>query len=176
MPIAWTDAKTAPKRHFQFFVSFGAGATKIPVWTIKTVTKPKANVSSIEHSFLNHTFKYPGRVTWDNITLTLIDPVDKQTAKTVLDALIASGYQSPNASANIMDGQGKSISKLNATQAINDVLINQTNSEGKTIETWKLWNPFIVSVDWGGTLDYTSDELNEITVELAFDWAERLKT
>ncbi len=173
MPISWTDAKTAPKRHFQFHVSFGSGATEIPVWTIKTVTKPKANVSSIEHSFLNHTFKYPGRVTWDNITLTLIDPVDKQTAKTVLDALIESGYQYPDANPNIMTGQGKTISKLNATQAINDVLIKQTNSEGKTIETWKLNNPFIVSIDWGGTLDYTSDELNEITVELAFDWAKR---
>ena len=171
--LAWTSAKTAPKRLFQFYVSFGAAATKIPVWTIKTATKPKANVSAIEHSFLNHTFKYPGRVTWDNITLTLVDPIDEQTSVTVLNALTESGYQNPAADAGSMHGEGKTISKAKAVAAISDVLLVQTDSEGKVKEKWKLVNPWIVSADFGGTLDYTSDELNEITIELAFDWAER---
>jgi len=170
--LAWTSAKTAPKRLFQFYVSFGTD-NKIPVWTIKTATLPKANVSAIEHSFLNHTFKYPGRVTWDNITLTLVDPISQQTSKIVLDALIASGYQNPSADAGSMHGKGKTISKEKAVGAISDVLLVQTNSEGIVKEKWKLVNPWIVSADFGGTLDYTSDELNEITIELAFDWAER---
>ena len=29
-----------------------------------------------------------------------------------------------------------------------------------------------MSIDFGGNLDYTADEMNEISVEIAYDWAE----
>ena len=28
-------------------------------------------------------------------------------------------------------------------------------------------------MDYGGSLDYTSDEMLELTIEISFDWAER---
>ena len=40
-----------------------------------------------------------------------------------------------------------------------------------TVEQWTLVNPFIVNVDFGGTLDYSSDEFSEISVEIAYDYA-----
>ena len=57
-------------------------------------------------------------------------------------------------------------------QGIGGVSIAQIDAEGKEIEKWKLTNPFIVNIDFGGNLDYAADEMNEISVEIAYDWAE----
>jgi hypothetical protein len=72
MSLFWSNVNTDPKRRFRFILQAG----NIPVWTVKTAEKPRVTVGTVEHQFLNHTFKYPGRVTWDNITMTLVDPVD----------------------------------------------------------------------------------------------------
>ena len=70
----WNDVNTEPKRQFRFELSFseknGESPGSIPVWTVKTASKPKANVSTIAHNYIAHTFKYPGRVTWDPISVT----------------------------------------------------------------------------------------------------------
>jgi hypothetical protein len=51
---------------------------------------------------------------------------------------------------------------------------NSLMSKGTEIEVWELVNPFITSVDFGGALDYTSDDLSEVTVEITYDWANLL--
>ena len=166
----WGQKSSDPKRRYRFLVQMNgaAGSVPIPVWTIKTAAKPKANVSTVEHMFLDYTFKYPGRVTWDNISMTLVDPVDPDLASAFIERLLESGYQYPK-DAN----ERTSISKKKAIEALGgDILIQQIDAEGNPIDTWSLKNAYIVSIDFGGALDYTSDEMNELTVEVAFDWAE----
>ena len=55
---------------------------------------------------------------------------------------------------------------------LTDVSIDVIDAENNVVETWTLKNAYIASVDFGGNLDYTSDELSEIAVEFAYDWAE----
>lgn len=167
MALFWANKDTDPKRRYRFTLNMG----DIPVWTVKTANKPKANVSVVEHQYINHTFKYPGRVTWDNISLTLVDPLDPDMAFTMLQKLRKSGYDYPT-SANV---RGTISKKQSVDDGVEFVKINQINGEGKVIETWELKNPFIVSIDFGGALDYTSDDMNEIAVEIAYDWAEMTK-
>ena len=45
------------------------------------------------------------------------------------------------------------------------------NAEGKAIETWELYGAFIKSVDFG-SLDYSDDELVQLTIGLSYDYAE----
>mgnify|MGYP001167763159 FL=1 len=163
--LFWSNVNTDPKRRFRFILTAG----NIPIWTIKTVTKPAVTVGTVEHQFLNHTFKYPGRVTWNNITMTLVDPVDPDLAFTFLDKLRKSGYDYPTS-----DRVRGTINKKDAAgvQGIGGVSIAQIDAEGREIEKWKLTNPFIVNIDFGGNLDYAADEMNEISVEIAYDWAE----
>ena len=172
-PLFWSSTNASPKRQFRFYVSFGSApqSINIPLWTVKTATKPKATVAVTEHAFLNHTFKYPGRVTWDNVTVTLTDPEDINVCKQVVNLLTKSGYETPGASTTIKAGQGKTISKEKAVSAIGSVLIRQTGADGAIVDTWKLVNPWVVSMDFGGTMDYSSDDLTEITMEIAFDYA-----
>jgi hypothetical protein len=158
------QVQSDPKRQFRFSVE--VGGELVPMFYIKTATKPKANVSVVEHSFLDHTFKYPGRVTWDPITLTLIDPIDPDLAANWLQILLRSGYTYPDTS-----NARQTMSKLKANSALVGCAIASLDAEGTPIEEWRLQNPFITSIDFGGTLDYTSDEMSEITVEIAYDYA-----
>ena len=56
------------------------------------------------------------------------------------------------------------------------MFIDQIDENGLIIERWELVNPFITSIDFGGTLDYSSDEMNEVTVEITYDWAHLKQT
>ena len=49
-------------------------------------------------------------------------------------------------------------------------LISQINGDGGTLEQWTLQNSWLKSVTLSG-LDYSSDSLSEITVEIRYDFA-----
>ena len=44
---------------------------------------------------------------------------------------------------------------------------------GATQDEWNLNNCFFTNVDFGGSLEYASDDLIEISFEINFDWAEK---
>ena len=167
----WSNPQTEPKRRYRFQLSFSErdqhSLGGIPVWTVKTAAKPKATISTVEHQYVDNTFKFPGRVTWDPITVTLVDPVDPDLSFSFLDAMGAAGYRYPT-DPIIAD---RSLSKRGFVGAIGAVFIDQIDDAGRQIERWELRNPWISSIDFGGTLDYTSDEMTEVTVELTYDWA-----
>jgi len=163
-----------PKRQFRFYVEFQGisapqgGAT---LWYAKTASKPSFTVENIQHNYLNHVFKYPGKVTWQDISITLVDPVDPDMAATLSDILVQSGYSPPTDSTT--DSMG-TISKAKAAGALGTVIITQIDSNGNELEKWTLWNSFITEVKYGD-LAYGTDELTDLTVGIAYDWA-RLQT
>ena len=61
----------------------------------KQCTKPSFAIAEATHKFLNHTFYYPGSVTWNDITVTLVDPADPDMAATLSDIVVQSGYTPP---------------------------------------------------------------------------------
>jgi hypothetical protein len=165
-----------PKRAFRFTVSITgiAAANGGPLlWYANSVSKPTFTLSSAEHKYLNHTFYYPGMVTWNSIDLKLVDPGgDPDVAATLAGILEGAGYKIPSdASSNSLS----TISKARATGALGRVEIKQINADGKPIETWTLWNAFVEEVDFGGTLSYGDEKLTEIGLKLKYDWA-RIET
>jgi len=157
-----------PKRRHRFTVEFqGVNAAQggALLWYAKTATKPGFSINAAEHKYLGHTFYYPGIVTWDPMTVTLVDPVDPELTATISDIIVASGYAPPT-DANALG----TISKAKAAGALGTVIITQLDSDGNPLETWTLWNAFIMSHKQDD-LDYTSDELSTTTLELRFDWA-----
>tara|TARA_R100000234_G_C4996461_1_gene178195 strand:- start:25 stop:612 length:588 start_codon:yes stop_codon:yes gene_type:complete len=157
-----------PKRKFRFTVQFqGINAAQggALLWYAKSATKPSFAVNSAEHSYLNHKFYYPGAVTWNTISVGMVDPVDPDMTATLSDIIVASGYSPPN-DANSLG----SISKAKAAGALGKVIITQIDSDGNPLETWTLWNAFVKDVKFGD-LQYGDDELTETTVELQYDWA-----
>tara|TARA_Y100000310_G_scaffold111495_1_gene109875 strand:- start:29 stop:616 length:588 start_codon:yes stop_codon:yes gene_type:complete len=157
-----------PKRKFRFTVEFqGIQAAQggAILWYAKTAAKPSFQVAEATHKFLNHTFYYPGSVTWQDISITLVDPVDPDMAATLSDIVVQSGYTPPT-DANSLS----TMSKAKAAGALGTVIITQIDSDGKPLETWTLWNSWIKEVKYGD-LGYDGDDLTEMTVALKYDWA-----
>ena len=48
--------------------------------------------------------------------------------------------------------------------------LDDLNSEGDEVERWTLFNPIIVSANWG-QFDYSSEELVELQLTIAYDYA-----
>tara|TARA_B100001094_G_C18140401_1_gene777517 strand:+ start:938 stop:1543 length:606 start_codon:yes stop_codon:yes gene_type:complete len=160
-----------PKRKFRFTVQFqgidastsgGGGAT---LWYAKTAGKPSFTIASSEHKYLNHTFYYPGSVTWNTISVAMVDPVDPDVTATLSDIIVQSGYSPPNDASSL-----GTMSKAKAAGALGKVIITQIDAQGSPLETWTLWNAFIKDVKFGD-LEYGADDLTETTVELQYDWA-----
>ena len=75
-----------PKRRFRFTVEFtGINAAQGGsfLWYAKTAAKPSFTVSSTEHKYLNHTYYYPGSVSWAEVTITLVDPAEPDMTATL---------------------------------------------------------------------------------------------
>jgi len=157
-----------PKRRFRFTVEFqGINAAQggALLWYAKSAAKPSFTIASAEHKYLNHTFYYPGSVTWNTISIAMVDPVEPDMTATLSDIIVASGYSPPNDATKL-----GSMSKAKAAGALGTVIITQIDADGNPLETWTLWNAFVKDVKFGD-LEYGADELQETTVELQYDWA-----
>jgi len=163
----WSQAATEPKRKFRWLLYFGG----MPQFIAKSVTKPAFQVASSEHQFLQHKFNYPGRVTWQPITMTLVDPVDPDATQSLYNILKASGYNLPT---EISGGDGMgTISKEKMVAAPgNRIQIDQIGPDGsdQIIESWIINNPIITSANFD-TLDYGTDDILNIQVGISYDWA-----
>ena len=135
--IFWSAQNSDPKRKFRFQLL----VDRIPVWVIKTVSKPAVTVNPVVHQYLNHEFRYPGRVTWDSpINVTLVDPLDPDLARTTLNMIRNAGYRYP-----LDPNQAKTtMTKADATKALGRVAIQQIDGEGNPVEEWVLRNAFVL--------------------------------
>ena len=168
----WNSAGVEPKRAFRWFLSFNG----VPQWMIKSVKKPSFTVSDSQHKFLNYTFNYPGRVEWQPIEITLVDPVDPDATYIMYRMLLDSGYVLPSA---VDQSKLKSISKQSAVNAFagpggadgaggaSKVYITQIDQNGTAIEKWAINNPIITSVTFG---DLTYDNEEIITINLSIKY------
>ena len=165
----WSEQYNAnskdPKRGFRFKITFQGMNGGDIVWFAKKVAKPSYTITESKHSYLNHNFYFPGRVEWDTISMTLVDPVSPGAVAQTNALVVASGYQIPGSPADL-----SSMSKGKSTAAVGYLVIEQIDSDGNVTEMWTLKNPFIKSVKFG-ELDYESDDLSMIELELRYDWA-----
>ena len=166
----WTSAESEPKRNFRFKVTIGTAANDV-LWWAKTVTTPSFEVSSVEHDFLDNKYYFPGRVTWNDVSLTLVDPITIDAVSVTNKYLVDSGYVVKNKTT--ATDTPKTISKNKAAGTpgpLKNFKIEVMNAEGKVIEAWTLNNPFITSAKYGD-LDYSSDDIRTVELTIKYDWA-----
>tara|TARA_R100000808_G_C2069983_1_gene97911 strand:+ start:48 stop:593 length:546 start_codon:yes stop_codon:yes gene_type:complete len=165
----WSDSLSPePKRSFRWTFTLGtgiAGAT-IQTYFVKTVQKPSFAVTSIPHQFVQHTFYYPGRLTWNPVDVTFVDPVDPDTSTILANIVADSGYRIPSDPQVALE----SMSKREFIQNVGTPTIQQIDAEGIPIETWTLHNAFVESLNFGD-LSYEADELVVLAMTLRYDYA-----
>ena len=166
----WNEQTVEPKRKFRWLLYITSEVADIPAWTIKKVTKPTYTISEVKHSYINHSFYYPGRVEYNEVEFTLVDPVTPDAANSILKMIDMSGYKLPLDASEA----SQTITKDSAVAAFGGLRIEQISGEGDTatsLESWTLRNCWIKEVNFGD-LDYESDDIVEITVKVRYDYAE----
>jgi len=166
----WSSKTASPKRSYRFLLSMGTDGTGIGgeenSWLVTQVKKPSVTIGEVSHQYLNHTFYYPGRVEWDTVDVTLVDPVSPNASGMLSRVLEDSGYSVPGNSTVTT-----AITKEKAVNALGVVTIKQIgNDNNEPVETWTLNNAFVTNIDWG-ELSYDSDDLTNITITLRYDYA-----
>lgn len=163
----WNQASLEPKRSFRFYVTFGNA--NLPHWLVKKVNRPTITVGEVKHQYLIHSYYYPGKVEWNTVKFTLVDPVDPDAATTMRSLLATAGYFHPT-SGNPNAPALRTIGKGSATGGLGNVLIQQVNDLGVAVEKWELNNAWIKSVNFS-ELSYDTEELSNIELEVRYDWA-----
>ena len=164
----WDMKNLEPKRSFKWLLHFNG----MPQFVAKSVTKPNFQVSTTPHQFLQHQFNFPGKVTWQPINITIVDPVQPDSAQSLYNILDRAGYVLPN-EVNASDLGKRSISKKDMVDSLGErITIDQIGPGGASDikEQWHLRNPLITSVTFGD-LSYENDTILNITIGLTYDWA-----
>ena len=166
----WTSDFTSgtikdPKRKFRFRVEMTNLSGGTTIWFAKTATKPSFQIAAAEHKYLNHTFYYPGTVTWQDVTITLVDPTDPDVAAGLSVLAEQGGYVIP-----ADESVWLTMTKSKVAAALGSVNVIQMDGEGADIEAWSLKNAFITEIKYGD-LEYGADDLTELSLTLKYDWA-----
>tara|TARA_B100000085_G_scaffold242786_1_gene234303 strand:+ start:1811 stop:2374 length:564 start_codon:yes stop_codon:yes gene_type:complete len=166
----WSQSRLEPKRKFRWLLHFA----NAPQFIAKSVTKPGFSVGNSAHAFLQHTFNFPGRVTWTDINITLVDPITPDSCQSLYNIIREAGYALPT---EFTPGNPRGAATVSKEKMVNSlgpmIRIDQIGTEGsdEVVESWLLRNPLITSVNFD-SLDYSSDELLNITIGIKYDWAE----
>lgn len=143
-----------PKVSFRFLMTIAG----IPAFTIKAAAMPNLDNGQINIDFNNVDFKVKGKSRWQNINITLYDPVDPSAAKAVHDWI-----KKHHNSASGVDGFAFSEYKK-------DIILQAMNPKIAPVETWALYGTYIKTSNWG-QMDWSTDEPKQIELELAYDYA-----
>ena len=178
MPF-WTDVGAEPKRSFRYLFYLQGANRGLQPYVVQTVKKPSFTIEGqVQAKYIQHTFKYPGRVMWQDVTVTIIDPRgaaggQNEDAALILDGILeTAGYSRP---ADAPTGGGndptnRSISKANSVAALGSPKLNEIDANGTNINEWTLTNAYLSNVDFG-QLSYNEDSLVTYTLTIAYDYA-----
>ena len=106
---------------------------------------------------MNTQRKIQGKATWDDISLTLYDPIVPSGAQAVME-WVRLGYESVTGRAGCADFYKK------------EIVCNVLGPVGDKVEEWTLKGAFVTSAGFGD-LDWSSDAPMEIAVGIAYDYA-----
>lgn len=167
----WSSPDLEPKRKQRFRVEMSFSDGGIVEWVAKDAQRPNFEVNSEAHNYLNHEFNFPGTVSWNDIDITLVDPISVGATHKTLRYIFNAGYTLPNdISAQNTRADFQTYSKRGSEQNLDNLFISQLSADGDEIEAWGIQNPFITSFDTGD-LAYDDDGLVELSLTWTYDYA-----
>ena len=181
MPF-WTESVTFntadPKRNYRFKIVSVTNTSQTTdsilglgsqdgCWWAKKASQPTFSVSETEHNFLQHKYYWPARVTWNEVDITLVDPVDPAIQTSVMSYFNEAQLFNPS------KGKWVTTSKGEAVQSLGNLQIQQLDDDGSVLNSWVLQHAWVKEVSFS-ELDYSNEDLMEITLKIRYDWAEYL--
>lgn len=129
----------------------------IESYIIKTASRPTFTSEVVELDHINVKRKIKGKSTWDDVTITLYDPIVPSGAQQVMEWI-----RSSHESLTGRDGYAAFYKK--------DITFYILGPVGDKVEQWTLKGAFINSANFGD-LDWSSNDPVSIELTLSYDYA-----
>ena len=129
----------------------------IESYIVKTANRPTFTSEVVELDHINVKRKIKGKSTWDDVTITLYDPIVPSGAQQVMEWIRTS-----HESLTGRDGYAAFYKK--------DITFYLLGPVGDKIEQWTLKGAFITSANFG-ELDWASNDPVSIELTLSYDYA-----
>lgn len=129
----------------------------IPSYLVKAANRPTIQFETVKLDHINVYRKIKGKGEWQDITITLYDPIVPSAAQSVMD-WVRLGHESITG----RDGYADFYKK--------DITFYLLGPVGDKIEQWTLKGAFIQQANFGD-LAFESNEVATIELTLAYDYA-----
>jgi hypothetical protein len=129
----------------------------IPSYIIKASARPSLTNGEIVLDHINIDRKVKGKTRWQDITITLYDPIVPSGAQAVMEWI-----RDHHESATGRNGY--------SSQYKRDITFNSLAPDGEKIEEWILKGAFIGDSNFG-QMDWGTEDAVQIEVTLKYDWA-----
>jgi len=129
----------------------------IPSYTVKGISGIGVSQEAITINYINVLRKIKGKTTWNDVTLTLHDPITPSGAQTVME-WVRLGHESVTG----RDGYSDFYKK--------DLTLNLLGPVGDIVSEWVLKGALITAATFGD-FNYDNAEPSEISLTLALDYA-----
>jgi|TARA_R110001592_G_scaffold352980_1_gene651474 hypothetical protein len=151
MPVPYEPLK---KNRFIFRFPSELG---IQEWWISSASRPKYTSTETEIPFLNTSTFVAGRFTWDSMQITFRDPIGPSATQALMEWVRLH-------SESVTGRQGY------AAGYKKDVELEMLDPTGVVVQKWILQSTQLNDADFG-SLDYSSNDLADITCTIRFDRA-----
>ena len=143
-----------PKKKNRYHMSLGDG---IPAYLVKAAARPSINFETVVLDHINIKRKLQGKGEWQDITVTLYDPIVPSAAQAVME-WVRLGHESITGRRGYADFYKR------------DLDFYMLGPVGDKIEQWKIKGAFIQAANFG---DVAFDSNDPVTVELtlSYDYA-----
>tara|TARA_E500000318_G_scaffold111926_2_gene132714 strand:+ start:4239 stop:4724 length:486 start_codon:yes stop_codon:yes gene_type:complete len=128
----------------------------IPAFMIKNVSAPQFEDNSIKLDHINTYRKIRGKREWQDMDMTLYDPITPSAAQAVMDWARLS-YESVTGRAGYSDFYKK------------DLTLNILGPVGDIVSEWVVKGAFITNMQQGD-FDWANDEVAELQITVAMDY------
>lgn len=130
----------------------------LDAFTCKATNMPSLDQGEIVIDYINTDFKVKGKSRWQDITVTLYDPVVPSAAAKVHDWI------------KIHHNSQTGIDGYAFAEYKKDIAIAALDPKGVPVEKWTLSGAFISVVNWGD-MDWATDEAKTIELTIKYDYA-----
>ena len=129
----------------------------IDSYLVKTASRPTVTSEVVELDHINVKRKIKGKTSWDDITISLYDPIVPSGAQQVMEWVRQS-----HESITGRDGYAAFYKK--------DINFKMLGPVGDVVELWTLKGAFITSANFGD-MDWAGNDVMSIEVTLSYDYA-----
>lgn len=129
----------------------------LDAYTIKTAKRPSIQFETVTIDHINIKRKLQGKGEWQDIDITLLDPIVPSAAQKVME-WVRTGHESLTGRRGYADFYKR------------EIKIKVLGPPGDVVEQWTVKGAFISSADFGD-LDWSSNDPSEVSITIAYDYA-----